>query len=203
MAILGKENLEAEAARRAKFRLNHVGTKLNEAELRAFESLVEKRRQTQGEFIRDLIAAEVRRDQEGETPSPEMVEIVAVRLLLMNMFKSLLVTGDLMPAEKWEWYLTEITKRSAVSRQICWRATGKRSARSPKHPWPRTLRSGVRQGSPLRFDRWRGSLRSALTDASAAGVPSHEEHVCSSVLKRTGVPRPRLYAAAARPDKER
>jgi hypothetical protein len=102
MAILGKENLEAEAARRAKFRLNHVGTKLNEAELRAFEALVEKRRQTQGEFIRDLIAAEVRLDQEGETPSPEMVEIVAVRLLLMNMFKSLLVTGDLLPAEKWE-----------------------------------------------------------------------------------------------------
>jgi hypothetical protein len=87
------------------------GTKLNEAELRAFEVLVEKRRQTQGEFIRDLIAAEVRRDQKGETPSPEMVEIVAVRLLLMNMFKSLLVTGDLLPAEKWEWYLTEITKR--------------------------------------------------------------------------------------------
>jgi hypothetical protein len=56
MAILGKENLEAEAARRAKFRLNHVGTKLNEAELRAFEELVEKRRQTQGEFIRDLIS---------------------------------------------------------------------------------------------------------------------------------------------------
>jgi hypothetical protein len=40
MTILGKENLEAEAARRAKFRTNHVGTKLNEAELRAFEALV-------------------------------------------------------------------------------------------------------------------------------------------------------------------
>jgi len=158
MAILGKENLEAEAARRAKFRLNHVGTKLNEAELRAFEALVEKRRQTQGEFIRDLIAAEVRRDQEGETPSPEMVEIVAVRLLLMNMFKSLLVTGDLLPAEKWEWYLTEITKRKRGFAADMRRATGKRSARSPKHPWPRTLRSGARQGSPLRSDRRRGSL---------------------------------------------
>ncbi len=52
MTILGKENLEAEAARRAKFRLNHVGTKLNEAELRAFEALVKKRQQTQAEFIR-------------------------------------------------------------------------------------------------------------------------------------------------------
>jgi hypothetical protein len=111
MTILGKENLEAEAARRAKFRLNHVGTKLNEAELRAFEALVEKRRQTQGEFIRDLIAAEVLHDQEGEAPSPEMVEIAAVRLLLMNLFKSQLVTGELLPAEKWEWYIAEVSKR--------------------------------------------------------------------------------------------
>jgi hypothetical protein len=46
-----------------------------------------------------------------------------------------------------------------------------------------TLRSVVRQGSALRSDRWRGSLWSALTDACAAGVASHEEHVCSSVLK--------------------
>jgi hypothetical protein len=111
MAILGKENLEAEVAKRAKFRLNHVGTKLNQAELRAFEALVEKRQQTQGEFIRELIAGEVRRDQEGERPSPEMVEIVAVRLLLMNLFKSQLVTGELLPVEKWDWYLTEVSKR--------------------------------------------------------------------------------------------
>jgi hypothetical protein len=111
MAILGKANLEAEAAKRAKFRLNHVGTKLNQAELQTFEALVEKRQQTQGEFIRDLIAAEVLRDQERERPSPEMVEIVAVRLLLMNLFKSQLVTGELLPVEKWDWYLTEVSKR--------------------------------------------------------------------------------------------
>jgi hypothetical protein len=34
----------------------------------------------------------------------------------------------------------------------------------------RTLRCAVRKGSALRSDRWRGSLRSALTDGSAAGV---------------------------------
>ena len=114
MAILGKENLEAEAGRRAKFRLNHVGTKLNEAELRAFEALVEKRRQTQGEFIRDLIAAEVRRDREGERPSPEMVEIAGVRVLLTNLFRPQLVTGELLTAEKFDWYLREISKRKRL-----------------------------------------------------------------------------------------
>ena len=114
MAILGKLNLEAEAARRAKFRLNHVGTKLNEAELRAFEALVEKRRQTQGEFIRDLIAAEVRRDQGGERPSPEMMELAGVRMLLTNLFRPQLVTGELLTAEKFDWYLTEISKRKRL-----------------------------------------------------------------------------------------
>ena len=155
MAILGKENLEAEAARRAKFRLNHVGTKLNQAELRAFEALVEKRQQTQGEFIRELIAGEVRRDQEGETPSPEMVEIVAVRLLLMNMFKSLLVTGDLLPAEKWEWYLIEITKRKHGFAADMLLMTGN------------TRSGGVSQRRPEGAAPAVGAQRRALTDTGA------------------------------------
>jgi hypothetical protein len=44
----------------------------------------------------------------------------------------------------------------------------------------------------LRFAPTAGAAhneRAALTDASAAGVAGHEEHVCSSVLKRTGVRR--------------
>ncbi len=67
--------------------------------------------------------------------------------------------------------------------------------------WPNTLRSVVRQGSALRSDRCaptaarRAEGRAALTDASAAGVAGHEEHVCSSVLKRTGV-RLRSHRAA-------
>lgn len=34
-----------------------------------------------------------------------------------------------------------------------------RNSRSTRHHGPRTLRSGVRQGSPLRFDRMRGASR--------------------------------------------
>ena len=52
MAILDEANLAAEALRRATYRVNHVGTKLNESELRAFEALAVKRNQTQGELIR-------------------------------------------------------------------------------------------------------------------------------------------------------
>ena len=43
MALLDEKNLAAEKARRAKYRLHHVGKKLNEGELRAFEALAAKR----------------------------------------------------------------------------------------------------------------------------------------------------------------
>jgi hypothetical protein len=46
MAMLNESNLLAMKARAAKFRTNHVGTKLNEAELHEFEALAEKRKQT-------------------------------------------------------------------------------------------------------------------------------------------------------------
>ena len=47
MALLDESNLLAERARHAKFRTNHVGTKLNEAELHELGELVRsaKRRQ--------------------------------------------------------------------------------------------------------------------------------------------------------------
>ena len=37
MALLDEKNLAAEAAKRARFRVHHVGTKLNEAELHELE----------------------------------------------------------------------------------------------------------------------------------------------------------------------
>lgn len=52
MATLDESNLLAMKARAAKFRTHHVGTKLNEAELREFEALAEKRKQTPSELIR-------------------------------------------------------------------------------------------------------------------------------------------------------
>ena len=87
MAILDEANLAAEAAKRATYRVNHVGTKLNEGELRAFEALAAKRNQTQGELIRGLILAEQAREAGGVQPSAELEEITGVRLLLINLLK--------------------------------------------------------------------------------------------------------------------
>jgi hypothetical protein len=63
------KSLAAEAAKRARFRVHHVGTKLNEAELRELEALAAKRKETQAELIRGLILHELARDAEGLRPS--------------------------------------------------------------------------------------------------------------------------------------
>ena len=85
MALLDEKNLAAEAAKRARFRVHHVGTKLNQAELHELEVLAAKRKQTQAELIRGLVLREIEQDQTGLRPSAEMVEITACRLLLVNL----------------------------------------------------------------------------------------------------------------------
>ena len=72
MALLDEKNLAAEAARRARFRVHHVGTKLNEAEVRELEALATKRSQTHAELIRGLILREI--GDAGQTKYPPRSE---------------------------------------------------------------------------------------------------------------------------------
>ena len=98
MALLDEKNLAAEAAKRARFRVHHVGTKLNDAELHEFEVLAAKRKQTQAELIRGLVLREIEHDRTGLQPSAEMVEITACRLLLVNLLGPL-TKGQAMTPE--------------------------------------------------------------------------------------------------------
>ena len=110
MALLDRENLAAMKAKREKFRLNHVGTKLNESELAEFMELVERRKQTPSEFIRELIAREIEKDKEGIQASPELIEIVGTRLLLVNTLEALLTTTKAMSSEKLKALLEQIAE---------------------------------------------------------------------------------------------
>ena len=110
MALLDKEDLAARMAKRAKFRLNHVGTKLNDAELKEFTALVEKRKQTSSELIRELIFREIQRDKAGIQGSPELVEIISTRLLLVNTLPPLLTAAKAMSTEKFNDLLSQIVK---------------------------------------------------------------------------------------------
>ena len=69
-----REDLSAQAAKRANFRVHHVGTKLNDRERRELETLLVKRGQTQGKFIRDLILEALARDVGGLRASVEKAQ---------------------------------------------------------------------------------------------------------------------------------
>jgi hypothetical protein len=112
MALLDEKNLAAEAAKRARFRVHHVGTKLNETELRQLEVLAAKRKQTQAELIRGLVLREIEQDQTGLRPSAEMVEITACRLLVVNLLGPLL-KGQVVTSEVFDG-IVDMVKRQKV-----------------------------------------------------------------------------------------
>jgi hypothetical protein len=116
MALLDESNLLAERARHAKFRTNHVGTKLNEAELQELTALVAKRKETPAELIRGLVLREIAQDKQP-TPevraSVEMEEIVALRLLLINVLPKLAV-GEHLTLEAYKQIETEVQKRKSI-----------------------------------------------------------------------------------------
>lgn len=86
-------------ARAAKFRTNHVGTKLNEAELKDFGALAEKRQQSPSELIRGLVLREIELDKQDLQGSSELVEIIYLRLLVLNLLRPA-VTGKTITDEK-------------------------------------------------------------------------------------------------------
>ena len=112
MALLDEKNLAVEAAKRARFRVHHVGTKLNQAELRELEALAATRKQTQAELIRRLVLREIEQDQTGLRPSAEMVEITACRLLLVNLLGPL-AKGLAMTPEVFDGIVDLVKKQKA------------------------------------------------------------------------------------------
>jgi hypothetical protein len=112
MALLDDKNLAAEAAKRTRFRVHHVGTKLNQSELRELEALAAKRKQTQAELIRRLVLREIEQDRTGLRPSAEMVEITACRLLLVNLLGPL-AKGQAMTSEVFDEIIDLVKKQKA------------------------------------------------------------------------------------------
>jgi hypothetical protein len=112
MALLDEKNLAGEAARRARFRVHHVGTKLNEAEVRELEALATKRSQTQAELIRGLILREIEQSKTRHRASAEMVEITACRLLLTHLLRPG-ATGQPMTEQAFDGLLEEVKKHKA------------------------------------------------------------------------------------------
>jgi hypothetical protein len=132
MALLDEKNLATEAAKRARFRINHVGTKLNQEEMHELRTLAAKRKKTPGGLIRDLILREIAHDKTDLQPSAEMVEITACRLLLVNLLGPL-TKGQVMTPEVFDGIVDLVKKqkrrvaRDRLKDHEAWRGEGGKS----------------------------------------------------------------------------
>ncbi|HZL28545.1 MAG TPA: ribbon-helix-helix protein, CopG family [Acidobacteriaceae bacterium] len=110
MPLLSDDAMVEKAEQRASFRLTNVSSKLSRTEAERLDSLAKKRGQQRGEFIRSLILAELTRDGGEPTASPELSEIVGLRLMLTNLLKPL-ATGQKITPEVFDGIMVEVKKR--------------------------------------------------------------------------------------------
>ena len=109
MSFSNDEQLAAEAKAKASYRLIGVTTKLSPREVEDIERLARKHGLQRGEFIRQLILDELACDSGDPPVSPELVEIVGVRLMLTNLLKPL-TTGQKITPEVFDGIIAEVKK---------------------------------------------------------------------------------------------
>ena len=113
MPLLNDDAMVEKAEQRASFRLTNVSSKLSRSEAERLDLLARKRGQQRGEFIRHLILDELTRDSGAPTASPELSEIVGVRLMLTNLLKPL-ATGLKITPEVFDGIMAEVKKRKTA-----------------------------------------------------------------------------------------
>ena len=109
MSFFNEEQLAAEAKAKASYRLIGVTTKLSPQEVEDIERLARKHGLQRGEFIRQLILDELACDSGDPPVSPELVEIIGVRLMLTNLLKPL-TTGQKITPEVFNGIIAEVKK---------------------------------------------------------------------------------------------
>ena len=109
MSLLGDEEICEIARQRESFRLTNVSSKLTRNETHQLDDLAKKHGLQRGEFIRQLILDELARDSGDPPVSPELVEIIGLRLMLTNLLKPL-TTGQKITPEVFDGIIAEVKK---------------------------------------------------------------------------------------------
>ena len=109
MSLLGDEEICEIARQRESFRLTNVSSKLTRNETHQLDDLARKHGLQRGKFIRRLILDELARDSGDPPVSPELVEIIGLRLMLTNLLKPL-TTGQKITLEVFEGIIAEVKK---------------------------------------------------------------------------------------------
>jgi hypothetical protein len=109
MALLNDDSIAERAQKNELSRMSNVSSRLTNTETEHLDALAKKNGLQRGEFIRQLILDELARDT-GEPPvSPELVEIIGLRLMLTNLLKPL-TTGQKITPEVFDGTIAEVKK---------------------------------------------------------------------------------------------
>jgi hypothetical protein len=109
MPSLDETKLAEKAVKRAGYRLKTAGTKLNSQELAALARHCREIGKTPGEFIRQLILAELGHTaKENTADDPTLTEVLGVRLLLVNVLRPL-AAGQNLSHEAFDKLLDQIS----------------------------------------------------------------------------------------------
>jgi hypothetical protein len=96
-------------------RVKTIHAKLSAQELAHLEALADHRKQTISSLVRDLVVAEIKKENEPDKVDPVLAEIVGVRLLLVNLLGPLPPGQEPLTRPRFESIVAEIKK---IKRQV-------------------------------------------------------------------------------------
>ena len=109
MALLSDDSIADRAQKGESLRMSNVSSRLTRTETEHLDELAKKQGLQRGEFIRQLILDELARDSGDPPVSPELVEIIGLRLMLTNLLKPL-TTGQKITPEVFDGIIAEVKK---------------------------------------------------------------------------------------------
>jgi hypothetical protein len=110
MSLFSDEAGAERAQQRDSFRVTNVSSKLSRSETERLDELAKKHGLQRGEFIRQLILVELARDSGEPHVSPELIEIIGLRLMLSNLLEPV-ATGQKMAPETFRGIIAEVKKQ--------------------------------------------------------------------------------------------
>lgn len=116
MALLSDDSLLKEAEKQATLRAFNVSARLTRSEAADLDTLAQSRGLQRGDCIRQILRAELARVRASASPTPELTELVGLRMLLHNVLKALM-SGQKMSNETFD-ALTQHVRREKVQAAV-------------------------------------------------------------------------------------
>lgn len=89
MIILEEDQIEVRAERGALLRSVNVSSRVTKKEAEQIDALASQRGLQRGDCIRQVLIAELARSAQPSVASPELVEIIGLRMILTNLLRSI------------------------------------------------------------------------------------------------------------------